>query len=87
MFKRYSQFIHAVSVVSLRVKPQTKSLYRINGLQLWFPTFDGLWPPARLENWLQARSQEFAMGVGGCFGGWKQHQTVMTQVLICLHSD
>ena len=77
MFKRYSQFIHAVSVVSLRVKPQTKSLYRINGL----------WPPARLENWLQARCQEFAMGGGGCFEGWKQHQTIVTQVLIGLHSD
>ena len=38
----------------------------------WFPTFDGLWPPstvsqhlwspARLENWLQVHSQEFALG-------------------------
>ena len=34
----------------------------------------------------QARSKEFALG-GGCFGGWKQHQTILTQILIGLHLD
>ena len=24
---------------------------------------------------------------GGCFGGWKQHQTMLTQILVGLHSD
>ena len=32
----------------------------------------------------QMRSQELA--VGGCFGGWKQHQTILTQILIGLQS-
>ena len=34
----------------------------------------------------QARSQEFAVG-RGYFGGWKQHQTILTQILIGLQSD
>ena len=39
----------------------------------------------------QARSKEFALG--GCFGGWKQHQTILNQRsslrlnFIGLHSD
>ena len=32
-----------------------------------------------------ARSQEFAMG--GCFRGWKQHQTIWTQILFGLQSN
>ena len=33
----------------------------------------------------QVCSQEFAEG--GCFGCWKQHRTILTQILIGLHSD
>ena len=35
---------------------------------------------------IQARSQEFA-AEEGCFGGWKQHQTILTQILIGPQSD
>ena len=38
------------------------------------------------QNSIQARSQEFALE-GGCFGGWKQNQTILTQILIGLKSD
>ena len=33
----------------------------------------------------QVRSQEFALG--GCFGDWKTHQKILTQILIELWSD
>ena len=35
----------------------------------------------------QACSQEFALERGGCFGGWKQHQTILPQIFIVLHLD
>ena len=34
---------------------------------------------SRFKKLLQARSQEFALRGGGCFGGWK-HQTILTQI-------
>ena len=35
---------------------------------------------------IATKYQEFALG-GGCFGAWKHHQTILTQILIDLRSD
>ena len=38
--------------------------------------------------WLdQARSQEFALGEGGCFGDWKKLQKILTHIFNELWSD